>query len=262
MKQRIISAVVALLIVIPIIIIGGNPYKIAVITIGTIGLLELIKLKKVPLLVKGITILNFLILMFSNISASEFSLSIPLMYLIFNVITLLLPVVLYHDNKIYNIDDAAFLIFSNIFLAISFSLLMIIRDINVKYLIFVLLITLTSDTFAYLVGNLIGRHKFSPSISPNKSIEGFAGGLIFSVFITTILYITVFDYNGNIFILIMFMALLSIMSTLGDLSFSAIKRHYGIKDFGKIMPGHGGVLDRLDSLIFVLLTFYLIVSFM
>lgn len=260
MKKRIISAVIALIIIIPIIIIGGNPYKIAVIALATLALLELIKIKKVPLLVKIITVFNFLVLMFCNINTNTLSFNIPLSYLIMNALSLLLPIIFYHDKKEYSIEDAAFMIFSNIFLAIAFSILMIIRDENVKYLIFILLITFTTDIFAYAVGMLIGRHKFSLTISPNKSVEGFIGGLVFSVFITTALYITVFDFTGNIFILVSIMMLLSVLSTLGDLAFSAIKRHYNIKDFGKIMPGHGGVLDRLDSLIFVLLTFYLIIN--
>lgn len=261
MKQRVISALVALLIVIPIIIIGGNPYKIAVIVIGVIGLLELIKLKKTPSLVKAITVFNFLVLMLSNINMKDFALFLDFKYIILSFVSLLLPLVLYHDNKKYNIEDAIFLSFATIFLSICFSLLMIVRSYNVYYLVFILLITITSDTFAYLVGKLIGKNKFSPSISPKKTIEGFMGGLAFSTFITTILYISAFDYNGRVVTLILIMMGLSIISTLGDLVFSSIKRFYEIKDFGKIMPGHGGVLDRLDSLFFVLLTFYLIINF-
>ena len=266
MKQRIISAIVALIIVVPLIIIGGNPYKIAVITIGTIGLLEIIKakksVKKLPLLVEIITVFNFLMFILSNISVNDFSLVISFKFIVLNIVSLLLPIVLYHYKNKYNIEDAMFLMSANIFLSVSFSLLMTIRIYSVNLLIFILLITFLTDIFAYLVGLLIGKHKFSPTISPNKTVEGFVGGIVFGTFITSFLYITVFDYTGNVIILVIIMSFLSMMSTLGDLAFSSIKRYFNIKDFGNIMPGHGGVLDRLDSLIFVLLTFYLIANYL
>ncbi len=264
MKQRIISALVALLIVIPLIIIGGYFYKIGVIILGVIGVMELIKAKskdkKVPLLIKIITVANFLLMMIVNINNNEFILNMPYKYLILNTLLLLLPLIFYHDNKKYSIEDAIFFSGFNIFLVLGFSALMMMREYNVYYLIFILLITISTDTFAYIVGILIGKHKMCPTISPNKSVEGFIGGLLFGTFITTYIYITTFDYTGSIILLILVMMFISIMSALGDLFFSFIKRQYEIKDFGKIMPGHGGILDRLDSILFVILTFCLIIS--
>lgn len=100
-----------------------------------------------------------------------------------------------------------------------------------------------------------------PTVSPKKSWEGFIGGLLFSTFISTVIFTTIFDYQGNILIFILIVAALSIIGQLGDLVFSAIKRTYNIKDFGNIMPGHGGILDRLDSIIFVVLAFSYVVRF-
>ncbi len=266
MKQRVISAVIAFLIVIPIMVIGGYLYKGAVIALGIIAMLELIKAKsknkQTPLLIKIISIYNFVFMMLININNNNFLLNMPFKYLILNSILLFLPLIFYHDNKKYSIEDATFYSGLTLFLVLGFNALMMIRSYNVYYLIFLLLITITSDTFAYFVGTLIGKHKMCPTISPNKSVEGFIGGLVFGTFITTSIYVVTFDYTGNIFLLILVIMLLSIMSTLGDLFFSFIKRYYDIKDFGNIMPGHGGVLDRVDSLLFVLLSFCLIISFM
>lgn len=109
-----------------------------------------------------------------------------------------------------------------------------------------------SDTFAYLCGRLFGRHKLIPSVSPNKTIEGSIGGLVFGIggcvgygvllsnFTNSPIHIWVFAVLGFF---------ISVASQIGDLIFSLIKRRYGLKDYGFIFPGHGGVLDRFDSVI-------------
>lgn len=265
MKQRVISAVIAIILLIPILIIGGSLYKAGVIALGVLGLLELIKArdneKKIPTFMKFITIYSFVFALLENINNNTFSVVLSLKYVVLLVLILLLGLILYSDNKKYNIIDASYLLFCNLFLVISFGLLMSIREYNIYYLIMVLLITISSDTFALITGSLIGKHKFCPEISPNKTIEGFIGGLVFCLVISVPTYITIFNYNSNLFLLILFISILSVASTLGDLVFSSIKRHFKIKDYGKIMPGHGGVMDRMDSFIFVLLTLYIIINF-
>lgn len=112
-----------------------------------------------------------------------------------------------------------------------------------------------NDTGAYLVGCTMGRHKMSPSISPKKSWEGLAGGLLFNIGAAFIFYycfdlkfpVLLDNVSGWVFIGIC----VSVFATLGDLFESMIKRAYKIKDFGNIIPGHGGILDRIDSLLFV-----------
>lgn len=112
-----------------------------------------------------------------------------------------------------------------------------------------------SDTGAYLVGSLFGRHKLFPRLSPKKSWEGLIGGLIFNIG-AAFLYFYVFHLDNFLFITnvqgwIFIGICVTAFSTLGDFFESMIKRSLGIKDFGKIIPGHGGVLDRIDSLLFV-----------
>lgn len=113
-----------------------------------------------------------------------------------------------------------------------------------------------SDSFAYMVGSKIGKHKMVPKISPNKSWEGFFGGLLGSVLIWLILWATHL-YNMPLWFAILAGLVVSIMGVVGDLIESRIKRGVGVKDSGNLIPGHGGMLDRSDSLIFGIITAYL-----
>lgn len=122
---------------------------------------------------------------------------------------------------------------------------------NEKILISILILIWANDTFAYLVGKNFGKHKLFPSVSPKKTIEGFVGGMIFTI-ISSILLSKFYIESNILYIWIIIAIIVSIFSTLGDLIQSKFKRVAGIKDSGKIMPGHGGILDRLDSIIFVI----------
>ena len=122
---------------------------------------------------------------------------------------------------------------------------------NEKILITIFIAIWTNDTFAYLVGKNFGKRKLFPSVSPKKTIEGFIGGIVFTI-ICSVLLSMYYIETKNSYIWIIIAIIISIFSTLGDLIESKLKRVAGIKDSGNIMPGHGGILDRLDSIIFVI----------
>jgi phosphatidate cytidylyltransferase len=127
-----------------------------------------------------------------------------------------------------------------------------INGYNPKILISIFILIWTNDSFAYIVGKSIGRTKLFERISPKKTIEGFVGGVVFSVIASYLIskyYIQIAD--GKMFIWIIIALIVGFFGTIGDLIESKFKRFAGVKDSGKIMPGHGGVLDRLDSVIFV-----------
>jgi len=113
--------------------------------------------------------------------------------------------------------------------------------------LFTFFCTWASDTGAYFVGRFYGRTKLAPQLSPSKTVEGSVGGLVFTIFMAMLIgfIIRLPEYHS-----VALGALIGVLSQLGDLSESAIKREIGIKDFGRIVPGHGGVLDRFDSLLF------------
>lgn len=120
----------------------------------------------------------------------------------------------------------------------------IIEEAN-YYILGTFVLIWVNDTFAYLVGKSIGKNKLLSTISPNKTIEGFLAGSLF----TLLLGLGLFHYYDNVHWATISI-IVSLTSSIGDLIESKVKRSYGIKDFGNIMPGHGGVLDRLDSYLF------------
>lgn len=132
-----------------------------------------------------------------------------------------------------------------------------VRDFgeNGKYIYLMIFIgAWITDTFAYFTGMLLGRHKLIEDVSPKKTVEGSIGGIAFCVlsFVAFgIIVDTFFDGNANIIFLAISGVAVSVISQIGDLIMSVIKRHYGIKDYGKLFPGHGGMLDRFDSVLAV-----------
>lgn len=133
------------------------------------------------------------------------------------------------------------------------------------HFVYIILATYGCDIGAYFFGKKFGKHKLIERISPKKTIEGSIGGWLLG-FLVSFLYVFFFqkfminsvDINFYFF----FSLLLPVVSQIGDLSFSLVKRNYNVKDFGSIIPGHGGVLDRIDSLIFTLITFTSLLGFL
>ena len=117
-----------------------------------------------------------------------------------------------------------------------------------------------TDAYALFGGYFIGRHKLIPEISPKKTWEGSIVGTLFCVFVGSVFYIKFINSDVQIVNLILVTFLLSIVGQFGDLVFSAIKRYFGQKDFSNLIPGHGGILDRFDSIIFVALGFMFIIT--
>lgn len=140
-----------------------------------------------------------------------------------------------------------------------------INNYNPKIIVGLFILIWTNDTFAYIVGKSIGKRKLFERISPKKTIEGFVGGVLFAVLASYLIskyYIEIAE--GKTFIWIIIALIVGIFGTIGDLIESKFKRIAGVKDSGIIMPGHGGILDRLDSVIFVapiIFLFYQILNY-
>lgn len=158
------------------------------------------------------------------------------------------------------------LFLSGLYIAIGFAAISYLQSISVLTLIYVFLVTLLTDIFAYLIGIKFGHHKIAPNISPKKSLEGLLAGMAFSA-LFAVSYVVIFnvtlftEVTLNIPVLIGLTLIMSLSGQFGDLIASKLKRDYGRKDFSNIFPGHGGVMDRFDSSLFAsfVLVFFVLV---
>ncbi|MGN0650102.1 MAG: phosphatidate cytidylyltransferase [Oscillospiraceae bacterium] len=174
------------------------------------------------------------------------------------------------NHKTITYEQLAMCGFSTIALSFSLSSLILLRYYypDGKLGVFLILFTLFSawfgDSGAYFVGTFLGKHKLCPNVSPKKTVEGLIGGVVtvgIVTVITCIIYNAIAMYKVELFVMVPVSMVASLVGVLGDLSASVIKREFDVKDFGNIMPGHGGVIDRFDSVFFVAPVVYFLFTF-
>jgi len=236
------------------VIYGGLPFTIITYAIAAVGIYEILKMKGISIVsIPGLlAVFGTFIMLMPNDWANnvEEFLSYNKLELLFITALLLLVYSVIVKNQ-FSFDDVAFVILSVMYVGIGFYYLIETRAAGIEFIIFALLIVWVTDSGAYFTGRKFGKNKLWPEISPNKTIEGFLGGIILAVIGAIIMqFIEPFDVSWLVLILVVIVS--SIMGQMGDLVESAIKRHYDVKDSGNILPGHGGILDRFDSLLFVL----------
>ncbi len=262
MKVKVLSAIFLIAFFVPILIIGEVPFSITMSILSVAGLYELLKVrekkKKFPVILKICAYIIVLGLALHNINSIEFQFNFNYKVMSGLIFLFLAPMVFINDSKKYNLNDALFLIGSILFMGLSFNLLIITRNYDINYIIYLFLITTITDTFALFGGKLVGKHKLCEKISPNKTFEGLVCGVFMGTFVSTCFYFTIINSNISLVLVIIISLILCLISQLGDLIFSSIKRYYDIKDFSNIIPGHGGILDRFDSLICVTLAFIIL----
>lgn len=264
MKKRVISGAVLVAIVLVLYLIKSTiPFITCIGLVSVLGLKEILDLKeshkKLPTYIKVISYLCLLLTVLGKIKIDYILLGIPFLSICLTSLLLTIPTIFEFDGK-YTTRDAFYLIGAITFLGAFFNLLILIFSYNRWLLLYLILVATMTDTFAMLIGSLIGKHKLIPKVSPNKSIEGSLFGTLVATAVASIFYVNVITSNINLFVLILMTVCLSVLGQLGDLLFSKIKRENEIKDFSQIMPGHGGVLDRLDSLSFITLGYILIIN--
>jgi phosphatidate cytidylyltransferase len=180
------------------------------------------------------------------------------------VFTLMLLLIYLRDFPNLRVEHIGFVCTFLLLIAFSMTSLVYMRNMfGYSVGLYAVLVTLCaawmSDTGAYFVGRAFGKHLLAPQISPKKTVEGLFGGIIIAMasqMLVGLLFMQYAAFIGrpihiNFWLLLIVSPILSLLSVVGDLSASAIKRQFGIKDFGKVMPGHGGALDRFDSVLLV-----------
>lgn len=159
----------------------------------------------------------------------------------------------------FSFDDVGFALIAIIYVGVGFYFFIEMRVLGLDKLLFALLTIWATDSGAYFIGRAFGKKKLSAEISPNKTVEGFFGGIFSAILVGLIFHYFVNflpTYVQTVFVSV----IVSIVGQMGDLVQSAFKRHYGTKDSGTIFPGHGGVLDRFDSLIFIMPILYFFIQ--
>lgn len=249
MKQRLISAAVMIAIGLPCLVWGGIVTTVFLYAILVGVDYEIAKISgklNVPVLL--------LLILFD---ASYFYLGNDLLFLP-AFIVLLFIIGIFDEN--FKADLICVTGLLNIACLIAIDTAITCFSIHRLFLIFVALVGLVCDGGAYFVGRSLGKHKLCERISPKKTVEGAIGGIVVS-FIVSLIFVIVLNFFGlNKTLIIVLIPLIAIVSEIGDLSFSLIKRHFNIKDFSNLIPGHGGLLDRFDSCIICLLFVNLIIK--
>ncbi len=254
MKQRIITAIAIIVVAVPCIYFGGLAFDILAAALVGIACYEVLDLfsQEYPKWVKGCYYVLFV--------GSCIGICIDTSYVTFlSLLTLivLFSLVIWENSvRLYHIG-ITYLIYSILLYTICTFLL--IYDINKWLLAFLLVGNYVNDSFCMFGGMAFGKHKLNTRISPNKTIEGCISGWVVGSIAGIALGMLTMPELPTVFIVAAGLTI-PIMAQVGDLAFSAIKRHYGIKDFGKIFPGHGGVLDRIDSLGFSSLWLFALMS--
>lgn len=274
MRTRILTGIVALCVLIPVLIFSGTwIFPIALAVCCFIAVFEMLKcvgvLKKLWISVPMLTIAPATILAirplketFEGFSFTQVTLPVLLISMLY-----LLAVMVFSKNGI-TIEDIAVSGFMTVYITAAFASILFLRDSTggaYTYLL-VFIGAWITDIFAYFCGMLFGKHKLIPEVSPKKTVEGSIGGTLFcgGAFILYGVLIDRFVEQAsrmNLLLLFAYGVIVAVVSQIGDLCMSAIKRHYGIKDFGKVFPGHGGMLDRFDSILAVALVLLVLNGF-
>lgn len=251
-KQRLISGIILVLIAAVTLYMGGTVTLFTICCVSLIGMYELYRVYQVEKC--GLAFVGYLaiILYYAMLSLKAFNGTMPVMILL---IMVLMSGYVFRFPK-YNTEQVMAVFFGVFYVGVMMSYVYQLRILQGGgYL--VLLIFISSwgcDTMAYCTGMLIGKHKMSPILSPKKTMEGAIGGVLGAVLIGLLYGIFVKHYTYLSYEVIKVFPIVcgagALLSMIGDLAASAIKRNHEVKDYGTLIPGHGGILDRFDSMIF------------
>ena len=260
--KRVLSSIIGLPILIVLVIMGGLWLQIALGLVVVIGLYEFYKsFGKINILhILGIAYGAGYMALLGLDNFEPY-----LLIIIFVILNLIMLVIFYDKIKITDCMNA---IFGFIYIAILTSTIFLITQLNLgRYLIWLVFLSAWGcDTGAYTFGKLFGKRKLIPKLSPNKTIAGAIGGGFLAALLCGIYGYIIYSMNFVPFRIVYFSIIIGLIGAIaaqfGDLSASAIKRHTGKKDFGNLIPGHGGILDRFDSILFTAPMVYIFLIFL
>lgn len=245
MKQRIITAIILLAIFVPCVVIGGYPWQAIMVFVGAMAGFELLSICDGPKAKIYLYPLLIFYILYSIFMPNE--LLIPVRYITLFLMALLVAGIFDYGMPLLRLS---YYFMSATLVALGLHMIYFMRaELGLNYILFLAFATLGADTGAYFVGRKFGKHKLNPRLSPKKTIEGSIGGTVVGTILACI-FAYLSKMNLPLAAIIIMSLVLSTTGQIGDLSFSSIKRTFEVKDYSQIFPGHGGVLDRFDSIIF------------
>ena len=267
MKPRLLTAAIGIPAGILVMILGEFFHGLLFIIIGAFCAVMIVEYLAAKQLHKNLRLLlPCVIYAFVQPTLFHFKLSMLTPYIL--ALTVFVIMIFFHNEISY--CDASFALLGTIVIVFGMTSMLIIPNSLHGYFVLFFIITLAvpwiADGGAYFAGVFLGKHKLCPQISPKKTVEGFIGGIIAGI-LSALVIAVIFNSVSqtaklNVALMLLLGALVSVVSVAGDLSFSLVKRSCGIKDFGSFFPGHGGVLDRFDSVIFTAPIVYFMVRFL
>ncbi len=253
MKQRFLTALAITAVVLPTFLYGGWPFRLVVFFFILTSLYEMYDVKKDKWPIWLYLLMVATIILFAVLDLSTLYIGLIVLLMTLFLITILFEWFTPYDlSYIFTMMVLLTTALRAVFLAVSYG--------RVE-LVFILIATYMTDTGAYFSGYFFGKNKLNERISPKKTIEGSIGGWLIG-FLAGVAFAYFFVERLPFNFMVICSAIIPVISQIGDLAFSSIKRHFNIKDFGTIFPAHGGVLDRIDSLLFSLMAFYILVGIM
>ncbi|MBR5048473.1 MAG: phosphatidate cytidylyltransferase [Erysipelotrichaceae bacterium] len=254
MKTRIITAFALILVLVPIMYFCGIAFTALSTVFGFLAGYEIVRLfnDKCPKWVRTLIPVIFAVSALSMNYLGNYMLQEICVFLIF-----LLTVLIWNENVHFDEIGIVFMVY--VFMVVVIATVVRLHEVDPLLIFMVLFATYFTDTFALFGGMAFGRHKLNERISPNKTIEGSVCGYIMGAAVSLVFGLIFIKEVSKPFIIASCL-IMPLTGQMGDLAFSAIKRYFKVKDFGTIFPGHGGVLDRIDSALFNITVAFVLAS--
>lgn len=255
LRQRMVTGIIGGILLLFFVYVGGDWFRLMTCILASVGLYELLRMNHIPLwswhgLPGLFALLWFLISFAQPFFGVDMAEGIPPV-LLFGMLAYYFMLTVMSKNRV-TFDHIAFVFITVLYLMFGFGYMMETRFVvpnGMWWSYLILLLIWSADTGAYFSGKHFGKTRLWPAISPKKTVEGALGGLLFAI-VVVMVWLSVFPFitygHG-----IVTAVVVAVVAQFGDLIISAMKRHYNTKDTGSILPGHGGVMDRFDSLLFV-----------